>query len=107
MTRLQKLPFDAPSEYAGVKAKATSGFGGINVHTRKLNSPAKAPISEPAPVPMTMAVMITGIMPSVATTGPIAGSEPSGVKHTTASMASIMANWAIRIVFPLMDALIA
>ncbi len=68
----------------------------MKVQTRKLNSPVNAPISVPAPVPMTTAVMMTGIMPSVATTGPTAGREPSGVKQTIASMASIMANCASR-----------
>jgi predicted anti-sigma-YlaC factor YlaD len=43
--------------------------------------------------------MMTGTMPSVATIGPTAGREPSGVKQTKASIARSMANWVKVTVF--------
>ena len=68
------------------------GAGGVNVHTIKLNRPVIAPMSVPALVPSSMEVIITGIIASVATIGPIAGSEPNGVKQNTASIAAKSAN---------------
>jgi hypothetical protein len=62
-------------------------MGGMNVQTKKLNNPAKAPIIVPAFVPKSTAVIDTGTMAKVATIGPKAGSDPKGVKQNIASMA--------------------
>ncbi|MGF7146339.1 hypothetical protein HNQ56_004806 [Anaerotaenia torta] len=59
----------------------------MKVQTKKLNNQKKKPIPAPAFVPSKIAVTITGTWDRVATTGPIAGSEPRGVKHTIASIA--------------------
>ena len=64
------------------------GDGGINVQTIKLNSPAKKPIKVPALGPKSCAVMMTGIIPRVATIGPNAGSAPRGVKQNIIKIAS-------------------
>ena len=72
--------------------KATIGVGGIKVHTIKLKRPKNAPIAVPAHVPSIKAVIITGIADSVATIGPNAGNEPSGVKQNNASIANNMLN---------------
>ena len=61
-------------------------MGGINVQTIKLKNPAKAPITIPALVPNKRAVIITGIIAKVATIGPSAGNDPSGVKQKIASI---------------------
>jgi hypothetical protein len=64
----------------------------MNVHTIKLNRPAIAPIAAPALVPRIRAVTITGTMASVATIGPKAGNEPSGVKQNIASITTKIEN---------------
>ena len=69
----------------------------MKVHTRKLNNPAKNPINVPAFVPSKIAVITTGTMAIVATI-PNIGIEPKMVKHTKASIASRIANWAIQII---------
>jgi hypothetical protein len=88
------LPAFSPTRLKGVNTKANAMLngGGMNVQTIKLNVPAKNPINAPAIGPISIPAIVTGIIARVATMGPKAGKDPSGVKHTIASIANITAN---------------
>jgi hypothetical protein len=82
--------------------KNANGDGGMNVHTIKLNSPKKKPMNDPAIVPSSIAVIMTGKCARVATIGPI-GIEPRGVNANIAWIASNIANCTRNIIFFLFD----
>ena len=71
----------------GVNKNADGLAGIINVHTIKLKIAIINPSSIPIRSPKVNDAIITGIIASVATIGPI-GIEPSGVKQKIASIAT-------------------